>query len=148
MKKKKGISDISIKLIDFGNSIKLSKPDIKLTNKVGTPYYMAPEILKREYDFKCDVWASGILLYILLSGKAPFDGSTNEEIWASIKNDEAGYSEEVWEQVSNECHQFIRKMLTHDPKKRISSFETLKHDWIRNHIEGNTKAKKGATLNV
>lgn len=67
-----------IKIIDFGTSIKHN--DQVLTNTHGTSYYIAPEVLLKKYNEKCDVWSIGVILYILLSGKPPFDGNTDNEI--------------------------------------------------------------------
>ena len=63
----------NIKVIDFGTSM-VFDPMKKMNQKFGTPYYIAPEVLKKKYDYKCDIWSSGVILYILLSGQPPFNG--------------------------------------------------------------------------
>ncbi len=70
---------LSIKLIDFGTSQKFDTEE-KMELILGTAYYIAPEVLKGEYDEKCDVWSIGVILYILLSGEPPFPGSNDKEI--------------------------------------------------------------------
>jgi calcium-dependent protein kinase len=72
-----------IKVIDFGTSQKFD-PNQKMNQTYGTPYYIAPEILQGEYTERCDVWSCGVILYILLCGKPPFDGDTDEEILKNV----------------------------------------------------------------
>lgn len=72
-------TDGSIKLIDFGISIKL-EPGKSLSNRMGTPFYMAPEVIVGSYDQKCDIWSCGVILYIFLSGKPPFNADNIMEI--------------------------------------------------------------------
>jgi len=71
--------DFRIKLIDFGTAEHL-KPGAKLKEKIGTPYYIAPEVIKCSYDEKCDIWSSGIIMYTLLCGKPPFLGADDDKI--------------------------------------------------------------------
>ncbi len=73
----------SIRVCDFKYSRSFNKT-IRLSKKIGNPYYIAPEILKRRYDEKVDVWSSGIIMYMLLSGKPPFKGSTEKEILEKV----------------------------------------------------------------
>lgn len=67
----------TLKIIDFGTSI-MRKEHEQLTNTHGTSYYIAPEVLKKKYNEKCDVWSIGVILFILLSGKPPFDGKDDD----------------------------------------------------------------------
>mmetsp|Transcript_22866 Transcript_22866/g.3759 ORF Transcript_22866/g.3759 Transcript_22866/m.3759 type:complete len:119 (+) Transcript_22866:534-890(+) len=76
-------NDAPIKVIDFGFSIKQNKVR-KFKSVKGSPYYMAPEVLKGNYDEKCDVWSCGVILYMMLSGTPPFNGKSDNEIYQSI----------------------------------------------------------------
>ena len=71
------IESNSLKIIDFGTAIE-KKPNKKLAALVGTPYYLAPEVVKGEYDEKCDVWSCGVIMYLLLCGMPPFIGHTEK----------------------------------------------------------------------
>lgn len=73
----------------------LFDPNKKLTKKLGTPYYMAPEVLQRKYDEKCDIWSCGVILYIILSGFPPFNGSTDDVILQRILKDSHSFADPV-----------------------------------------------------
>lgn len=77
--------DSPIKVIDFGLSKLLDKKESKMTTKVGTAYYVSPEVLAGNYDEKCDVWSSGVILYIMLTGDPPFNGANDNEIYRKIQ---------------------------------------------------------------
>ena len=77
-------ADAEIKLIDFGLSRKYSK-DEKMHTILGTPYYVAPEVLKGNYDEKCDIWSIGAMTYLMLCGDPPFTGDSNNEIFKNLK---------------------------------------------------------------
>ena len=82
-----------IKVIDFGLSqIFINRP---LTTKVGTAYYVAPEILKGKYTEKCDIWSAGVIFYVLLTGELPFNGSNDVEIYSKIKKFEFKFPEHI-----------------------------------------------------
>ena len=74
---------INIKVIDFGTAMFYS-PDVKLVETLGTPYYVAPEVLKGIYSEKCDVWSIGVILFVLLSGTAPFNGKDDDAILDAV----------------------------------------------------------------
>ena len=74
-----------LKLIDFGSSVIYDKGKETLKTVNGTSYYIAPEVLKKNYDERCDVWSIGVMLFILLSGKPPFDGKNDNEITDKVK---------------------------------------------------------------
>lgn len=74
----------NLKVIDFGTSRKF-EANKKLTKRLGTPYYIAPEVLMKSYDEKCDIWSCGVILYILLCGYPPFNGNDEESIFKAVK---------------------------------------------------------------
>ena len=75
---------LNIRVSDF-KSARSYKNSKKLNKKVGNPYYIAPEVLKRKYNEKCDIWSCGIIMYILLTGKPPFSGSTDKEVLDKVE---------------------------------------------------------------
>ena len=129
---------LEIKLIDFGTAVKLKK-NKRLKVKVGSPYYMAPEVLKGNYGIECDVWSCGIILYILLVGYPPFDGKNNNEIFDNILKGKLNLEGNDWTKISNEAKDLIIKLLEKNPKNRITAIEALKHPWIVKYsIKSNT----------
>jgi calcium-dependent protein kinase len=84
--------DLHIKVIDFGTSC-LFQPENKLHAKYGTPYYIAPEVIERDYDHRCDVWSAGVIMYILLCGKPPFNGASDNEIMERVKQGRVAFRE-------------------------------------------------------
>lgn len=96
----------------------------------GTPYFMSPEILSGEYGPKCDIWALGIVLYMIVCGELPFTGSDRASVQAKIKLGK--YKEPTL--CSEECRDLIQKMMSTDDKKRPSAAEALEHPWFK-HIK-------------
>ena len=68
----------------------------KMNSRYGTPYYIAPEVLEKKYDHKCDIWSCGVILYILLCGEAPFDGDSDEIIMENVRKGEFDFNREEW----------------------------------------------------
>lgn len=127
--------DAEIKLIDFGLSkrfghIQESHPSEKMHTIVGTPYYVAPEVLKGSYDFSCDIWSLGVILYIMLCGYPPFEGDNNKEIFKRVLQQKLEFDPEDWTRVSDEAKDLISKMLQKDPTKRICAVDALNHSWF------------------
>ena len=118
----------TLKLIDFGLS-KNFHPEEKLKGAVGSAYYVAPEVLSGMYDAKCDMWSLGVIAYMLVTGRPPFYGKSDEEIRGRIL---AGkYRPPTnFAPVSVECEDFIARCLVVDPSARCSAEEALKHDWV------------------
>ena len=102
-----------------------------MNQKFGTPYYIAPEVLNNNYDEKCDLWSIGVILYILLCGYPPFNGSNDEQIIKKVKEGKYRTDEEEWQNISNDAIYIINKLLQYEPHNRISAAEALQHKWIR-----------------
>lgn len=118
-----------IKIIDFGTSLVFDE-NKKLDEKLGTPYYIAPEVLAKNYGPKCDIWSCGVITYIVLSGIPPFNGASDQEIMKKVKIGKFSFSDPVWTTISNEAKDFITKLLTLDQDKRPTAQQALEHPWI------------------
>jgi calcium/calmodulin-dependent protein kinase I len=105
--------------------------DSALTSFVGTPYYIAPEMLSAAgHGRPVDVWAAGVTLYILLSGKFPFGGATEKDYYVRVLNKSAYFPDEDWRMISAEAKNLIRGLLTKDPAQRLTARQALEHDWF------------------
>ncbi|CAG9330886.1 unnamed protein product [Blepharisma stoltei] len=123
--------DSHLKVIDFGTA-QICRPGEKLHSRFGTPYYVAPEVLRMRYDEKCDIWSAGVNMYILLSGIPPFGGSSDHEILLKVKNGRHSFPSPQWDSISFEAKDLIEKMLEIDPDRRVSAREALAHPWLLN----------------
>ncbi|CAN6458114.1 unnamed protein product [Victoria cruziana] len=119
-----------LKTIDFGLSI-FFKPGEIFTDVVGSPYYVAPEVLRKHYGPEADVWSAGVIIYILLSGVPPFWAESEQGIFEQVLHGELDFSMDPWPTVSNEAKDLIRRMLVRNPKKRLTAHEVLCHPWVQ-----------------
>ncbi|EAR82072.2 calmodulin-domain kinase (macronuclear) [Tetrahymena thermophila SB210] len=119
----------NIKIVDWGTS-KIFEQDEVMVEKFGTPYYIAPEVLKKSYNEKCDVWSCGVILYILLSGTPPFGGKNELEIMANVEKGQYSLEGDNLKHVSEEAKDLIRQMLEYNPKNRLSASQVLEHKWF------------------
>ena len=138
---------INIKVIDFGTSC-LIGDNQKLKQRLGTAYYIAPEVLSMNYNEKCDVWSSGVIMYILLSGTPPFPGQTDEEILRRVKTGKFHFAHECWRTISEPAKVLIRKMLHMDPKARPSAVECLQDDWLQTYATQETVTSQNVLLSL
>jgi calcium-dependent protein kinase len=121
---------VDIKLTDFGCSkIFYNRVCRKL---IGTTNYLAPEILKSEYNEKCDIWSAGVILYTLLAGKYPYDGNSETEIIEKIRNGiPINYDLEEFDSFTPDAIKITKMMLTLDYHERPSASDLLKHSWFK-----------------
>ena len=126
------IKNFELKLIDFGCSKMFTTYKKNFEDTIGTLVYCSPEVLLNNYNEKCDLWSCGIILYLLLTGKFPFYGKTENEIIEKILNQKIEFNEEIFDKISPEAKDLIQKCLIHDKNKRISASEALKHPFFAN----------------
>ncbi|KMZ67218.1 Calcium-dependent protein kinase [Zostera marina] len=121
--------DSVLKATDFGLSI-FYRPGEIYSEVVGSPYYVAPEVLLKSYGPEIDVWSAGIILYILLSGVPPFWAENEAGIFKEILKGPLDLESEPWPEVSQSAKDLIKKMLERNPKKRYTVHDVLCHPWI------------------
>ncbi|XP_059668615.1 calcium-dependent protein kinase 20 [Cornus florida] len=119
-----------LKTIDFGLSV-FFRPGETFTDVVGSPYYVAPEVLRKHYGPECDVWSAGVIIYILLSGVPPFWDETEQGIFEQVLKGDLDFISEPWPSISDSAKDLVRKMLVRDPKKRLTAHEVLCHPWVQ-----------------
>ncbi|KAL0738275.1 hypothetical protein Bca4012_014485 [Brassica carinata] len=120
-----------LKAIDFGLSI-FFKPGEKFSEIVGSPYYMAPEVLKRSYGPEIDIWSAGVILYILLCGVPPFWAESEQGVAQAILRGIIDFKREPWPNISETAKSLVRQMLEPDPNRRLTAKQVLEHPWIQN----------------
>ncbi|GLJ26420.1 hypothetical protein SUGI_0509490 [Cryptomeria japonica] len=120
-----------LKAIDFGLSV-FFKPGDRFSELVGSPYYMAPEVLKRNYGPEVDVWSAGVILYILLCGVPPFYDETETGVAHAIIRGDPDFKRDPWPQISENAKNLVRQMLEPDPNSRLTAQQVLDHPWLQN----------------
>lgn len=120
-----------IKIIDFGCAKRFVEGQFMATS-VGTPFYVAPQVLDGSYTQSCDLWSCGVLTYILLCGYPPFSGADQAELIARIKAGIFEFPEEDWDAVSVDAKDIITKLICMDPDARLTAAQAMGHTWIKN----------------
>jgi serine/threonine protein kinase len=127
--------ELTVKLADFGLS-RLFKPGGQMFTACGTPFYVAPDILlatdESGYGSNVDMWAVGVLLYILLSGRLPFSGDSDDELYKAILEGNLVWKSPQFDEVSAEAKDLISHLIIVDTAKRFSAEQALKHPFITN----------------
>ncbi|CAD8051705.1 unnamed protein product [Paramecium primaurelia] len=120
------------KLIDFGLSVKYDAFSYnKLNAGVGTPVYLAPEVIDGTYNEKCDVWSLGVLLFNMLVGYPPFYGKNRQDLYDNIRSQNLIFDKRHWRNISDEVKDLIKRMLNKNQLQRASSKECLQHPWFQ-----------------
>jgi serine/threonine protein kinase len=127
-----------IKIIDFGLSKKYL-PDKPMNEGVGTIYTMSPEVLEGEYTNKADIWAIGVLAYMLLSSQMPFYGRKRSEIVEKIMKCDYDFQGKRWMQVSRQAKNFVADLLQHDPDHRPSAEEARQCLWLNKKLSSSVR---------
>ncbi|KAF5728405.1 calcium-dependent protein kinase 9-like [Tripterygium wilfordii] len=134
-----------LKATDFGLSVFIEEGKV-YKDIVGSAYYVAPEVLRRRYGKEMDIWSAGVILYILLSGVPPFWAETEKGIFDAIMKGDIDFKSQPWPTISNSAKDLVSKMLTQDPKKRITSAQVLEHPWIKEDGKASDKPIDSAVL--
>ena len=119
-----------IKIIDFGTAKVFQKEKAEHV-LIGSAYYIAPEVLSRNYTELCDLWSCGVILYILLTGRPPFNGASEEEIMKKIKEGNYDLKKYPWGVISEEAKDLVKGLLQINTKKRYTAKAALEHKWFK-----------------
>lgn len=143
--------DSPLKLADFGLATIL-KPNEMLHLMCGTPTYVAPEVIDsssgRGYGKSVDIWAVGVITYILLSGSTPFHDESMPKLFAQIVTAKYTFPDQPFNQISNEAKDFVTRLLESDPSKRLTASASLEHPWIINKKLSDTVPLEGTRENL
>jgi len=126
--------DAELKLIDFGFACEIAPGREAMWDQLGTPSYMAPELWSNEpeYDSSVDMWAIGVVTYMLLSGKRPFHHDNKREKARMIRHDPLKFPDAEWGRVSDDAKDFCKQLMQKHPKDRLSATAAKDHPWIKN----------------
>jgi len=124
------IESVTIKIIDFGLACMFQK-GTKMRSRVGSPYYMCPEVLNKEYDQSCDLWSLGVVMYAMLCGYPPFSGNTAPELFLEIQTRALEFEPEDWDDVSDDAKDLVKKLISRNAKQRLTAGQTMQHTWIK-----------------
>jgi len=131
---KEVVEKATLKLIDFGISKRLKNGEYA-KSKTGTPNYIAPEVMNGRYNEKVDIWSTGVITYIILSGLQPFNGKNVDEIMKSVQKARFDLESGVWKKVSINAKGFIKALLQKNPAGRPAAAKVLQHAWFDAVIE-------------
>jgi len=120
-----------LKIIDFGVSRSFSVGQV-LKTKVGTPLYMAPQVLAGKYDQMSDMWSIGVIMYVMLCGYPPFFGETDADVLGKVRLGNFSFNPADWKNISDDAKNLIRNLLKMNPRDRYTAAQTLNHEWIKN----------------
>ncbi|XP_061004003.1 serine/threonine-protein kinase 33 isoform X2 [Dama dama] len=124
--------NLNIKVTDFGLAVKKhGRSEAMLQTTCGTPIYMAPEVINaHDYSQQCDIWSIGVIMYILLCGKAPFMASSEEKLFELIKKGELHFKNSIWNSISDCAKSVLKQLMKVDPAHRLTAKELLDNQWL------------------
>ena len=114
---------------------------------VGTAIYVAPEVLFRSHNFKCDIWSCGVIAYILISGTMPFWDEDEDKLFEQIKKGKFDVNDQYWRRVSALAKDFVKKLMTYEKKDRPTAAIALNDIWLtRNNLPPGQKVISDASI--
>ncbi|CRG95749.1 calcium-dependent protein kinase, putative [Plasmodium gallinaceum] len=119
----------NIKLIDFGMAKKVNCE--YLTELCGSPHYISPELIRKKYTISSDIWALGVMVFFMLTGKYPFEGKNTPKVVDEILNKNINWKSKEFSSLSIEAVDFLKKLLERNEKKRLTAYQALNHPWIK-----------------
>jgi calcium-dependent protein kinase len=134
--------DAQLKCIDFGLA-KIFEPGKAMTTRVGTAYYVAPEVLKGNYDERCDVWGVGVIAYLMLCGYAPFNGKDDAEVLRKVRKGVVQFTGSAWGSISGAAKAAIQDMMTINASERPTAAQAMDDSWVR---EAGSRVRPAATI--
>ena len=144
--------DAALKAIDFGLAALVepaggsssARGGPPLTELCGSPLYIAPEVLRRSYGREADLWSVGVIAHVLLTGRAPFEGPTEKELFDRILAQKLDFRTEPWPQLSPGARDFVSRLLERDPRRRLTARQALEHSWLSDGEGGGSAASAAA----
>lgn len=115
----------------------------RFTEIVGTPFYMAPEVLERCYGPEADVWSVGVVVFLMLAGRLPFDGATDRQIIKAVLDSEPDFDHPAWDGISTAAKDCVARMLVKDPRQRVTVQQLLAHPWLVNCVRSSCCSNAG-----
>eukprot|EP00803_Ostreobium_quekettii_P004365 evm.model.scf_394.1 EVM.evm.TU.scf_394.1 scf_394:12902-20036(+) len=152
--------DSVLKAIDFGLA-EYCSPEDCLKERCGSPIYIAPEVLLRNYGQKCDLWSTGVLAYQLLTGRLPFSGDegfplsqqymdkqmfTNKQAFRAVLYGDLDFVMPPWDELSPQAMDFVKSLLQREPEKRPTAEQALEHEWLSEGEGGASTMPLNASL--
>lgn len=110
---------------------------------VGTPFYMAPEVLARCYGPEADVWSVGVVVFLMLAGRLPFDGITDRQIIKAVLDSEPDFGHPAWDGISAAAKDCVARMLVKDPQQRATVQQLLAHPWLAGRMRSSCCSNAG-----
>ena len=124
-----GLSPV-VKLIDFGLAVRLKSETDILTAVVGSAHYLAPEMIRQQYSKSVDVWGVGVMVYLMLYGRYPFDGNNDDIVISKIRKSTIDYNIASGD-ISNRAKNFLQSLLERDVRMRLTAAQAMDHPWLR-----------------